>query len=1175
MISGYQNDLNRFPIEKLLLMAVRKQVPIDRLLDSKYTAGDYDRLSYWLARSNIERYGYEKCWDSYSERNDMLYLSKLLYSAKSNQTMVDIVNADLFKDEERADLSMEWDDFDESSSYAENVYDGLIMSLSDRGRVDITYIASLTGLNTENVIASLKGLIYQDPERWQGDHLKGWECADEYLSGNMYRKLLASEKAEQKFPGRFTENIDAILNIYPKIADFEDIYVALGTPWIPTDVIDDFIEHLLGVSSQVDRKRNITRYDPLSGSWEIRNGDRYRETNLSMCRIWGTKRCDALKILSDCLNMKKSVVNDSVWGTKSSGEHGWIYEVNKEETALAQEKQKQQNEEFRRWVWSDEQRKKRLLDIYEEKYGSFVKRRYDGSFLKFPGLSPDVKLYDYQKDAVARILFSKNTLLAHDVGSGKTYEMIAAGMEMIRLRKSKKNLYVVPNNITGQWKSIFYQMYPQADVMVVEPRTFPKDRRQEVLAKIRDEEHDAIIMAYSCFDMIPMSRRSSLWNLKKKRADITQLKATVTGNTSSLDRKEGKILAKIRQLKKDEMQEEEGICFDDLKINALFVDEAHNYKNISLNTKMNSVLGIHTKGSRKCDLMAEKIAYVQRSNNGGGVVLATGTPLTNSISEAFVLQKFLQPGELNLLDLESFDSWAGMFTEMSIDHEIDVAGSSYRLASRISRYHNLKELTMLFSSIADFHKVSKENGIPDFEGYTDVVVKKSAEVQEILDEISKRADRVRKHFVTRKEDNMLQITTDGRKAALDLRLLDAEKYKYSSENKVSCCAKNVYREYCLGRSDQGTQLVFCDTSTPKDGFNLYDELTRLLVSAGVPRKEIAYIHDATDDRQRNDLYSKVRKGEIRILIGSTAKLGLGVNVQERVRAIHHLDIPWRPADMIQREGRGLRKGNLNKSIKIYRYIMEGSFDAYLYQLLEMKQRFIDQLIGGSLDQRDLGEISETVLSYAEVKALAVGNPLIKERVEILNEITRLKMIRDQNILTVKGMEKELLEMPARIRIMEDLVEKAEKDLLLIPKDSDGKKEDSEQRQKYREMIEEGLKTNVMMPAERFLMTYRGFDIYLPKQMSAAEPYLVIAKNGRYQVILGDSFQGNLVRLDRFFDSFENRILMKYRKELEELLKNETGLKEEISKKDGVPEKIEKLLSDLKRINERMELNYEG
>ncbi len=1170
-----RKELSDYPIEILVLKAVRKEVPVDDLLNTRYSTKDFDRLAYWLPRSYIENYGYERCWSDNAEKYDMMYLCKLLYDAKMNRNIAEYQESLLFKEEESIDLSMDWDDADENIAYADNAYDALILSLSERGKVDITYIASSARMDPDEVIDSLADLIYQDPEHWHEDPYMGWVTSDEYLSGNMYRKLIAAEKADASYPGRFAKNVDAILDIYPQITDFKDIYVALGTPWVPTDIIDDFIEHILGVSDMSDRKKNITKHDPLSGTWEVVNGGRYRGLSVSMCRTWGTGRCDAFKVLSDCLNMKQSIVYDEKWGVKSNGEHGYILEMNKEETALAQEKQKQMNEEFKKWVWRDERRKNRLLDVYEERYGSYVKRRYDGSFLKFPGMDPSIRLYDYQKDVVARILFSKNTLLAHDVGSGKTYEMIAAGMEMRRIRKSRKNLYVVPNNITGQWKEIFLKLYPEAKVLVIEPKGFRKEKRQKVLAEIRDSDYDGIIMAYSCFDMIPMSDRFLMWQLQRQRVDVEQSMGTVTGDVSSLDRRHHFLSGKILKLK-DSMSDDKGICFDDLKINTLFLDEAHNYKNISLNTKMNNVLGIHTNGSKKCDAMADKIAYVQKTNNGGGIVLATGTPITNSLSEAFVLQKFLQPGELKLLDLECFDSWAGMFAETNTDYEIDVTSNSYRLATRISKYHNVKELTSLFSSVADFHKVDKVNEIPEFDGYTDVLVKKSADLQKILDEISKRAERVRKHYVSKEEDNMLKITIDGRKAALDLRLLNEEEYAFSAESKIASCAKNVFREYCLGKFDQATQLVFCDSSTPKDRFNLYDELTRLLEDMGVPRKEIAYIHDATNDKQRCALYEKVRKGEIRILIGSTAKLGMGVNVQERVRALHHLDIPWRPSDMVQREGRILRKGNLNKSVNIYRYITEGSFDAYLWQLLEMKQRFIDQLVSGSLDKRDLDEVSEMVLSYAEVKALSVGEPQIRKRIELLNEIARLKMIRSQNALVSKAMEKELQELPARIRIFEDLLDKAEEDLNYIQKHAEVfSEENSDERNNYRVLIEKGLKGNVLMPEDRSLMVYKGFDVFLPKQMSEADPYLILIGCGRYQVKMGDSFVGNLVRLDNFFESFEEKIVERYRKELDGLKRHMAALRNELDKKDDVPDKIDQLMLDLKKINKEMKLNYVG
>ena len=693
----------------------------------------------------------------------------------------------------------------------------------------------------------------------------------------------------------------------------------------------------------------------------------------------------ALYILERTLNMKTVAVTDEViCHTNASGVKRVI---NKSETVLALEKQQKMIKAFQRWVWKDQKRKERLEIIFENNFSCVRRRIFDGSFLDFPTMSPSVNLYPHQKNAVARILFSPNTLLAHDVGSGKTYIMIAAGMELKRMGLSRKNLYVVPNNIVGQWEKLFSVMYPDSKLLCVEPKNFTPTKRESVLEQIRDEDFDGIIMAYSCFEQIPLSKDFYTEQLQETLDKISELASNTNKATSKLERKKEAVRKALSSLELAMDNMYDTVYFDELGITRLFVDEAHNYKNVPIETKVDKVLGISSKGSKKCRDMMDKVRLVQKQNNGGGVVMATGTPITNSITDAFVMQKYLQSGELGMLDLQSFDSWVGMFAERVTEFEIDVDTSSYRLATRFAKFHNLPELTALLSSIADFHQVDSSIGIPNFDGYKDALISKTSEFAAYLDDISARAELVRKGIVSRSDDNMLKITTDGRKAALDMRLVEPNT-SFTYQSKVARCAENVFDIYCETQSDKSTQLIFCDSSTPKSGFNVYDEVKRLLIGMGVPSEEIAFIHDAGTESKREKLFSRLRSGNVRILIGSTFKLGLGVNIQNKLIALHHLDVPWRPADMTQREGRILRQGNENKKVYIYRYITEGSFDAYSWQLLETKQRFISGLLSGSLTERSGSDIESTVLDYAQVKALAVGNPLIKERVETANELTR-------------------------------------------------------------------------------------------------------------------------------------------------------------------------------------------
>ncbi len=1179
-----QKNLNECSIEELLDLVYNKSITIDDVLNTDHTYEEYKSTYEWMNHcrwKNIRRNNY---WKDVKERNDKTFICYQLAQAAERKKEASRIEQEYIRNHETSDLSMDWDmayEDDSNDESVTNIKDAFVMSLANKAKVDIPYISRLTNEDKNKVVEELKGLIYQNPDTWDKEPYKGWETSDEYLSGNMSVKLKKAMEANLKFPDVFKDNIKVINSVYPKVADSEEIYITLGSPWVPTDIIDDFIEHILGKSDDDFRVMYLTKHDKISGTWETTNGGRYATYQVAYTRTWGTKRCHALRILENALNMRKPIIYDYYNGYKPDGTYGEIKEINRDETALAQEKQRQMIEEFQRWVWGDPKRKERLLQIYEDNYSSFVRRKYDGSFLTFPGMNENIKLFDYQKNAVARILFSKNVLLAHDVGTGKTYEMVAAGMELKRIGLSKKNLYVVPNNILGQWEKTFKDIYPKAKLLVVSPKDFVPKKRQKTLETIRDSEYDGIIMAYSCFDIIPLSDECIIRELEEQKVEIAKAQATVSNNVGILKNRTKSINKKLLDLKTKE-KKYEGICFDELGITRLFVDEAHNYKNVPIQTKMSMVLGVNAGGSKKCQDMLDKVRYIQKNNNGGGVVMATGTPITNSITEAYIIQLYLQSGELNLLDLQSFDSWAGMFGEIVSDYEIDVATNTYRYATRFCKFHNLPELTNLLSNIADFHKATEESGIPAFEGYTDLQIKKTVEFEDVLKSISDRADKVRNYTVSRKEDNMLKITTDGRKAALDLRLLDDSRYFFYSGCKVDQCAKNIFMEYCSGNEERSTQLIFCDSSTPKERFNMYDELSRLLVNMGIPKNEIAYIHDASTDKQRNQLYELVRKGEVRILIGSTFKLGLGVNVQERVKALHHLDIPWRPADMTQREGRILRQGNLNESVNIYRYVTEGSFDAYSWQLLETKQRFISDLLSGALDQRDGDEIDDIILSYGEIKALAIGNPLIKERVEIINELSKFKLLQSRSIAMRIEAQKELLELPSRILMEKNLIEKAREDhefvktlnLVEIKDLSKAEKEaETDRRRTIREKIDEAIVNNSMMPMERQLMEYNGFSIMLPKNMSRSTPYLIAQRIGRYRIDLGESQKGNLIRLDNFFAGFDRTVEL-YEEELKKLKERKKGLEEEVLKKDDTFERINELKINLKNINERLGLTNE-
>lgn len=1081
------------------------------------------------------------------------------------------------------DLPLDWEnvfnrDVRTQGVHADSISDGLVYSLSNLGRVDIEYISSITGEDYKTVIGALKGSIYQNPETWDECFYKGWETSEEYLSGNMMRKWKAAKDANKEYNGYFADNIRAIEKVLPPTVATKDIYVTLGSPWVPADVIDDFIEYLLGDWRRYwysinDEEDFHTKHDELTGTWEIPFKSRYNH-DVKVTRTYGTDRINALHILERTLNMKSVAVTDEVvCNTNSSGKKRVI---NQSETILAIEKQNKMIKAFQKWVWEDERRKERLEVIFENNFSCVRRRIFDGSFLRFPDMSPAINLYPYQKDAVARILFTPNTLLAHDVGAGKTYVMIAAAMEMRRMGLSEKNMFVVPNNIVGQWKNIFYAMYPSANILCVEPKSFAPSKRESVLERIRDEDFDGIIIAYSCFEQIPLSKEYYQNQLIDEQELIAEIAGKKNKATSRLKKKQEAVSKALSELAVAMDDLYNGVYFDDLGITRLFVDEAHNFKNVPIETKADKVLGISASGSKKCQDMMDKVRMVQKKNDGAGVVFATGTPITNSITDAFIMQMYLQSGELAMLDLQSFDSWIGMFAERSTEFEIDVDTSSYRLATRFSKFHNLPELTSLLSSIADFHQVDTSVGIPQIDGYADALVSKTNEFADYLKDISQRAEDVRKGYVSRKDDNMLKITTDGRKAALDLRLVDPNAM-FTYQSKVARCVENVADIYFRTTAQKSVQIIFCDTSTPKTGFNIYDEVKTMLQSKGIPADKIAFIHDAETEAQRNAMFAEVRNGDIRVLLGSTFKLGLGVNIQDKLIALHHIDVPWRPADMTQREGRILRQGNTNSKVQLFRYITEGSFDAYSWQLLETKQRFITGLLSGSLTERSGTDIEDTVLDYAEVKALAVGNPLVKERVETANELSRYLTLQRKLVESRIRMEKELLEMPGKKSNQENNILGCEADIAYYtgwkqanpaPSDNKVKKDVAEKRKQLRDYIHSSLMGYVLEPKEKILMTYRGFEIILPVNMTREKPYVWLKRNGRYYVELGDTNTGNLIRIDNFLDDLQTH-LDKLNKGLAKLWERERQLKEELRKEESFSDEIENCRQKLEKLDKKL------
>ena len=988
-----------------------------------------------------------------------------------------------------------------SAMKAESPEEGLLLSLANLGRVDIEYIAKVSSLSPKKVISCLKGSIYQNPETWSGDLLRGWETSDEYLSGCISAKLDAAQKADRKRPGYFSENVEALLKVMPKMAVSKDVYISLGSPWIPNEVIEDFISH---ISQRSPRHVCVCRNEE-TGSWHV-----LRNTSDPWCerfdgplftKKWGTRHKPFLELVRLTLNLKTPVVRygDSDRCRDPSLVKGAI---NVKATMEAVEKQRLIIEEFKRWIPTSKRREEMLLSLYHERFGSIRNRHYDGSFLPFQGLSPKVSLYGYQKDAAARIIFNKNTLLAHDVGAGKTFVMIAAAMEMRRIGMARKNLFVVPNNVVKQWEGIFKTMYPDAHILVVGPSAFQPRKRDAVLRELRDGDYDGMLIAYSCFNMIPMSPR------EKGDAEEKGIDGVFSLPSQSLvDDQDG-------------FTGDNGdrrIYFDDLGIDRLFVDEAHNFKNLPFKTKMGSVLGLNPTGSKVCQELYEKVRFVQRE--GGGVIFATGTPITNSISDIYTMQRYLQPGQLELMELSRFDDWVGNFASVNRGFEVDVDTNTYRMANRLSEFHNLPELSAMIGLLADFHTADGAGDLPNCEGPDDILVPQNEALADYLKEISQRAEAVRARKVGPDVDNLLKITTDGRKAALDMRLVDPS-VAPGKNTKLFACANQVADIYHRNYSAIGVQLVFCDSSVPSPSWNVYDELRKMLVNRGVKDSEIAYVHEATSDVKRDALFAKVREGEIRVLLGSTMKLGLGVNVQEHLVALHHLDIPWRPADMVQREGRILRQGNVFDEVRIFRYVAQGSFDAYSWQLLETKQRFISSLLAGQLSQRDGDDLGTQALSYGEVKALALGNPLIRERVETANELTRYLILQKSLLGSKQEAEAEAIGLVHRIASVKEDVRRCEIDAAFAATQP---KPENEERAEYRRKLAKTLLVSDMKPDETKAFAYRGFDVVIPAGMPYEEPSCFLRREGSYRVILGGGESGNLVRIDNFIDRFDKHL----------------------------------------------------
>ncbi len=1029
--------------------------------------------------------------------------------------------------------------------------DGLIYSLNNKGRVDIEYISRITGIDKETVIKDLKGSIYLDPEIYDPtDKYSCYKTSDEYLSGNLLKKLEIAEAKNGETKGLFKDNIEALKAIMPKKVGYDEIYYSLSSSWISNEIKWNFMGNLFNYSDP----KGFVEYHEYLDTWKVHNYYYYRYDVQ-----YGTPRITAGAIVEKLLNNKTIAVYDTV---TIDGKDKRI--LNKEETLIAQQKAKLIQEEFYKYI-KDFNLKDEIINAYNERYGFVVGRKYDGSFLTFPNMNKDIHLFDYQKNAIARIIFNHNTLLAHNVGAGKTYIMVAAGEELLRLGLSTKNLYIVPNNIVGQWERFYKSMYKDAKLLVTDTKDFRPNKIVDTLEKIKSDDYNAVIMPFSSFDRLDYSKTYKMDMLKQKIDELlAQIKSDYTYRLVSL--RDG-LAKELETLEQSIPTIPDDLGLENLGFTRIFLDEAHNYKNVALETVRNNIRGLNTNGSKKCNHMND-VCKLMNSMENGGIIMATGTPITNSISDVYVFQQYLQNGELTLLDIKNFDNWLSMFVEENDEIEVDVDTTNFRVVTRLSKFHNLPELTHLLSNVTDFYFDLDDKELPKFNGYTDVLTEKSDELNEFLKQISNRVEAIRYGHVKSKDDNMLKVTTDGRLAALDLRLIKDYKNPYYLYGKVYKCAKIVNDIYEKTNYFKGTQLVFSDIGTPKDSFNIYDALKKELVSYGIPDSEIAYIHDADSDSKRNKLFKDMNLGNIRILIGSTFKLGIGVNVQDKLYAIHHLDVPWRPSDMIQREGRILRKGNTNSEVFIYRYITEGSFDSYSWQILETKQKFINEILSNSMSDRTKEDVEDTVLSYGEVKALAIGDLKLKEYADLNNRLSKVRLLDRRQKERFIDFKRQLLEIPNKIESIDKYISNLKLDIeCFCMNDYEISKDD---RNNLKDLISNSLTNNLEIEDEIFITNYRGFELYTPYNNDINNLYLTIKNNGKYTIKIGNIENRILIRIDNFLESLTKQLKekMEEKTKLEDLL---ISIDEELHKEVDYSLEMDELTSKIKKLGKELDI----
>ena len=880
--------------------------------------------------------------------------------------------------------------------------EALAVSIGEKAKVDIPYMMQLTGKTEEEVTEELTGVIFKNPLTDK------WEPSDEYLSGNVREKLnIAKQFAENH--SEYMVNVQALERVQPKDLDASEIEARLGATWIFPDYITEFMTETFHTPRQhINYERIKVQYAEVTGQWNVKGKNVDSSNNPLSTATYGTQRANAYRLLEDALNLRDTKIYDTIHD--ADGEHRVL---NRKETTLAQQKQELIREEFKEWIFKDMSRRETLCKIYNERFNSIRPREYDGSHIQFVGMNPEIKLMEHQKNAVAHILYGNNTLLAHCVGAGKTFQMIAAGMESKRLGLAQKSLYVVPNHLLEQWGSDFLRLYPGANILVATKKDFEPANRKRFCSRIATGDYDAVIIGHSQFEKIPLSRERQIALLEEQIADITysieaaKEEAGQQYTVKQMEKTKKTLKAKLEKLN-DQTRKDDVVTFEQLGVDRLFVDESHYYKNLFLYTKMRNVAGISQTDAQKSSDMFMKCRYMDEITGGKGITFATGTPVSNSMTELYTIMRYLQYDTLMNMGMGHFDSWAATFGETVTAIELSPEGTGYRAKTRFARFFNLPELISIFKEAADIQTADMLNlPVPEAE-YINEVLKPSEEQKEMVEAFSERAEQVRGGVVDPRVDNMLKITNDGRKCALDQRLLN-DMLPDAGESKVNACVENAFQVWEDGKDTQATQLIFCDLSTPKtDGtFNVYDDVRNKLVERGIPKEQIAFIHEYNTEVKKAELFAKVRAGQVRILMGSTPKLGAGTNVQDRLLALHHLDCPWKPSDLEQQEGRILRQGNQNDKVKIFRYVTENTFDSYMWQILENKQKFISQIMTSKSPVRACEDVDDTALSYAEIKALATGNEYIKEKMDLDVQVSKLKLLKANHTSQIYRLESDI------------------------------------------------------------------------------------------------------------------------------------------------------------------------